>query len=36
LLKLKSLRRDSHEQEGSCLFHIPGMCLSGAERIQRQ
>ena len=28
LLKLKSLRRDSHEQEGSCLYHIPGMCLS--------
>jgi protein-L-isoaspartate(D-aspartate) O-methyltransferase len=30
LLKLKSLRRDPHEPEESCLFHTPGMCLSGA------
>jgi protein-L-isoaspartate(D-aspartate) O-methyltransferase len=30
LLKLKSLRRDAHEPEESCLFHTPGMCLSGA------
>jgi protein-L-isoaspartate(D-aspartate) O-methyltransferase len=30
LLKMKSLRRDLHEQDESCLFHTPGMCLSGA------
>jgi protein-L-isoaspartate(D-aspartate) O-methyltransferase len=27
-VKLKSLRRDSHEQNDSCLFHSPTMCLS--------
>ena len=26
--KLKSLRRDAHEQNDACLFHSPGMCLS--------
>lgn len=30
LLKMKSLRRDTHNAEDSCLFHTPGMCLSSA------
>jgi protein-L-isoaspartate(D-aspartate) O-methyltransferase len=33
LLKLKSLRRDAHEPEESCLFHTPGMCLSSAPCV---
>jgi protein-L-isoaspartate(D-aspartate) O-methyltransferase len=31
LLKMKSLRRDAHEQEESCLLHVPGMCLSSVS-----
>jgi len=30
LLKMKSLRRDVHEQDESCLFHVQGMCLNSA------
>ena len=30
LLKMKSLRRDAHERDESCLFHVPGMCLNSA------
>jgi protein-L-isoaspartate(D-aspartate) O-methyltransferase len=33
LLKMKSLRRDPHERDDSCLFHTPGMCLSGAPLV---
>ncbi len=31
LLKVKSLRRDAHEQTETCLVHGPGMCLSRAD-----
>jgi protein-L-isoaspartate O-methyltransferase len=29
------LRRDAHEQEESCLFHTPGMCLGSAPGDMR-
>lgn len=31
LMKMKSLRRDSHEQNENCLLHGPDMCISGSE-----
>lgn len=31
LMKMKSLRRDAHEQNESCLLHGPDMCISGLE-----
>jgi protein-L-isoaspartate(D-aspartate) O-methyltransferase len=31
LLKVKSLRRDPHEEDESCLVHAKEMCLSSAE-----
>ncbi|MGA2131191.1 MAG: methyltransferase domain-containing protein [Bryobacteraceae bacterium] len=30
LLKMKSLRRDTHDADEACLYHTPGMCLSSA------
>lgn len=35
LLKLRSLRRDAHEPDESCLFHIPGACLSATPVISK-
>ena len=31
LLKMKSLRRDVHEQSATCLMHSPNFCLSSVE-----
>jgi protein-L-isoaspartate(D-aspartate) O-methyltransferase len=31
LMKMKSLRRDAHEQTDTCLLHGPDVCVSGAE-----
>jgi protein-L-isoaspartate(D-aspartate) O-methyltransferase len=31
LMKMKSLRRDAHEQSPDCLMHCTDMCLSSAE-----
>ena len=31
LLKVKSLRREAHEQEDTCLMHGKGVCFSSAE-----
>ena len=33
LLKMKSLRRDAHEQTDTCLVHGPEVCLSRAELV---
>jgi NADPH-dependent curcumin reductase CurA/protein-L-isoaspartate O-methyltransferase len=29
MAKMRSLRRDAHEREASCVVHAPGLCLSG-------
>jgi protein-L-isoaspartate(D-aspartate) O-methyltransferase len=31
LMKMKSLRRDAHEQSNTCVLHGAGVCLSAAE-----
>jgi protein-L-isoaspartate(D-aspartate) O-methyltransferase len=33
LFKLKSLRRDAHDQADTCIVHAPEMCLSSAETV---
>ncbi len=35
LFKVKSLRRDQHQPEESCILHTTGMCLSGAPPDMR-
>ena len=35
VFKLKSLRRDTHDPDDSCLLHTPGMCLSSAPHNMR-
>jgi protein-L-isoaspartate(D-aspartate) O-methyltransferase len=36
LFKVKSLRRDAHDQTDTCLVHAPGMCLSTEVRAGTQ